>query len=162
MTVFNQEGQTVGLQINIAPTHVRKPTAIICDLDGTLAIHDGRKPYDYDKCDTDLVNAPVLMVLEAMMDSDLVDFVVFVSGREDSCREKTEQWLRERCGFYSPHLFMRKAKDYRKDYVVKEEIYREFIEPYYRVLFALDDRDQVVKLWRSLGLTCFQVAEGKF
>ena len=32
----------------------------------------------------------------------------------------------------------------------------------YNVHFVLDDRQQVVDMWRSLGLTVFQVAEGDF
>ncbi|MDJ0647343.1 MAG: hypothetical protein QNJ60_01435 [Xenococcaceae cyanobacterium MO_188.B19] len=32
----------------------------------------------------------------------------------------------------------------------------------FRCLFILDDRQQVVDMWRSLGLTVFQVAEGDF
>ena len=33
----------------------------------------------------------------------------------------------------------------------------------YDVAGVLDDRDQVVKMWRNeLGLTCLQVAEGNF
>jgi hypothetical protein len=30
------------------------------------------------------------------------------------------------------------------------------------VVAVFDDRDQVVRMWRSLGLTVFQVAEGNF
>ena len=30
------------------------------------------------------------------------------------------------------------------------------------ILFVLDDRSQVVKMWRELGLTCLQVADGNF
>ena len=30
------------------------------------------------------------------------------------------------------------------------------------VFLVVDDRDRVVKLWRSLGLTTFQVADGDF
>ena len=32
----------------------------------------------------------------------------------------------------------------------------------YNVLGVFDDRDQVVSVWRSLGLTCFQVNWGNF
>lgn len=32
----------------------------------------------------------------------------------------------------------------------------------YDVRVVLDDRDSVVKMWRSLGLTCLQVALGEF
>lgn len=31
-----------------------------------------------------------------------------------------------------------------------------------RVEIVFDDRNSVVKMWRLLGLTCFQVAEGDF
>jgi hypothetical protein len=30
------------------------------------------------------------------------------------------------------------------------------------VQFVLDDRDQVVEMWRAMGLTCLQVAPGNF
>lgn len=57
---------------------------------------------------------------------------------------------------------MRKDGDFRKDSIVKEEIYREWIEPFHEVLFCIDDRKQVVDMWRSIGLTCLQCAEGNF
>lgn len=57
---------------------------------------------------------------------------------------------------------MRKTGDYRKDCIVKEEIYRKDIEPIYDILFCVDDRKQVVDAWRELGLTCLQCAEGNF
>ena len=38
----------------------------------------------------------------------------------------------------------------------------EHIEPFYDVLCVLDDRDQVVRMWRHRGLTCLQVAPGNF
>ena len=145
---------------------MRKPIVVICDLDGTLAIHDGRRPYEYEKCDTDLVNEPVLAVLEGLLLRDVFLQVIFVSGREDSAREKTEHWLWERCSFARPTLFMRKSGDGRRDVIVKEEIYREHIEPNYQVFLVLDDRNSaknpVVAMWRNLGLTCFQVAPGNF
>ena len=59
-------------------------------------------------------------------------------------------------------LLMRKDNDDRKDSIVKKEIYDNEILGKYNVLFVLDDRDQVVKLWRSLGLVCLQVANGDF
>ena len=59
-------------------------------------------------------------------------------------------------------LFMRKTDDFRKDAIVKEEIYQGEIEGKYNVLCVLDDRNQVVEFWRSKGLSCFQVAEGNF
>jgi len=57
---------------------------------------------------------------------------------------------------------MRKSKDNRKDSIVKEEIYRKHIFPFYYIQFVLDDRNQVVDHLRELGLTVFQVAPGNF
>jgi hypothetical protein len=56
---------------------------------------------------------------------------------------------------------MRKDGDFRADYIVKQEILDAHI-PKDRVLFVLDDRQQVVDMWRRNGLMCFQVAEGNF
>ncbi|KAB1900519.1 5'-hydroxyl kinase, partial [Micromonospora sp. AMSO31t] len=36
------------------------------------------------------------------------------------------------------------------------------IKDRYRVVGVFDDRQQVVRMWRSLDLTVFQVAEGDF
>jgi hypothetical protein len=57
---------------------------------------------------------------------------------------------------------MRKTDDNRKDCIVKKEIYETFIKDKYNVLFVMDDRNQVVNMWREQGLTCFQVADGNF
>jgi hypothetical protein len=57
---------------------------------------------------------------------------------------------------------MRKYGDYRKDYVVKREIYEQLIAPDYDILCVLDDRNSVVDMWREIGLTCLQVAPGDF
>lgn len=135
------------------------PLAIICDLDGTLALHQDRGPFDYHKVDTDKVNSPVYEILSAM--SVCGRHIVYLSGREDVAREKTESWLKTN-GCPNGPLFMRAAKDFRKDSIVKYELFDQHIRPYYRVEFVLDDRDQVVKMWRDLGLTCLQVNYGNF
>ena len=57
---------------------------------------------------------------------------------------------------------MRKEKDYRQDAIIKQEIYENEIEGKYNIHFVLDDRDQVVAMWRKKGLTCLQVDYGDF
>jgi hypothetical protein len=55
---------------------------------------------------------------------------------------------------------MRAASDFTPD----EELKRQWIEEYKleHILCIFDDRKKVVDMWRSLGLTCFQVAPGDF
>lgn len=136
------------------------PTAIICDLDGTLAIHNGRSPYDTARCEEDLLNDPVHSILTVYEVEGLAE-IIFVSGREDQFRPQTERWLKK-FGYTGNKLFMRETGDYKNDTLVKNEIFDREIRGKFNVLFVLDDRDRVVKRWRELGLTCLQVAEGAF
>lgn len=139
--------------------------AIICDLDGTLCLPNGRPVYDRDY-ENDPENKPVFDLLQRI---DSCNFdgigewteILFVSGRKDNFKEVTRKWLNDR-GFEIYPLFMRKEGDYRKDSIVKKEIYEEHIKDRFRIDFVLDDRNQVVEMWREMGLTCFQVAEGDF
>ena len=60
-------------------------------------------------------------------------------------------------------LHMRAADDYRKDDEVKFELYKENVDDKYFIHYVLDDRNQVVDMWRDkCNLTCFQVAPGDF
>lgn len=133
---------------------------IICDLDGTLCLFPGKNPYERD-FENDIVNPAVHGIIdqETQMNSD-VD-LLFFSGRADRFRKQTQDFL-SRHHIYNYKLFMRGNRDERKDSVVKLDMYNENVKDKYNVKFVLDDRDQVVSLWRSLGLTCFQVAEGNF
>jgi len=143
--------------------------AIICDLDGTLALkHKDRDWYDSSTCDLDNINKPVQLVLNMAKFYNLGSLlfeIIFVSGRQEKDREPTQKFL-EKYGFDEHPLFMRQTGDFRSDVDVKRELYQENIEDKYDILFVLDDRNSekypVVPMWRELGLTCFQVAEGNF
>lgn len=135
------------------------PKAVICDLDGTLALHNGRDPYDASTCDQDLVNQPVA---EAIWKYGRDDYeILFTSGREEQFRPQTMKFL-ARAGMPRYQLFMRKTGDHRKDHVVKNELYWEFIDKNYNVEAVFDDRQRVVDMWRDMGFTVFQVADGNF
>ncbi len=143
------------------------PHAVIIDLDGTLCIHNGRSPFEYDKCDTDLVNESVRRILGSIIYEwnigGVKTKIIFLSGREDSCKDKTIKWLQEKAGIDMNYdLYMRKTSDNRKDCIVKREIFDAEIKDKYYIEFILDDRNQVVDMWREMGLTCLQVAEGNF
>ncbi|MGH2608381.1 MAG: AAA family ATPase, partial [Tepidiformaceae bacterium] len=134
------------------------PAAVLCDLDGTLALLNGRNPYDAATCEQDLLNPAVAGIIRALPADTCL---VLVSGREDRHRPETERWLAAH-GIAYDRLHMRATGDTRRDALIKEEIFEAHIRPNYRVHFVLDDRDQVVAMWRALGLTCLQVAEGDF
>ena len=48
------------------------------------------------------------------------------------------------------------------DEVLKKAMLDEFMEDIEEVYLVVGDRDKVVKMWRSLGLNTWQVAEGNF
>jgi predicted kinase len=146
-----------------APQHdAQLLDAIIVDMDGTLAIMGDRSPYDMSGlCINDQVNEPVARVLRREHGNFYPPNILVCSGRHEANRSATEQWLR-RHEIPFTELWMRPDDDNRKDAILKREIYDEHIRGRYNVLYVLDDRDQVVELWRSLGLSCWQVAPGAF
>ncbi len=155
----------------IAYEHDAKlPSAILCDLDGTLAIINDRSPYDATNCDIkDLPNWPVIKTVMAMHASGVR--IVFMSGRDVQYRPETVRFIEKYCrngdDVIPYELHMRgeadlTKRDSRKDSIIKEELFVNNIAGKYNVLFVLDDRNQVVCMWRQIGLTVFQVAEGNF
>lgn len=133
--------------------------AVICDLDGTLAIHQGRDPYDTSRCGEDACNVNIATLLDSYQ--KLGVSIILVTGRDEKFREQTRDWLYR---FQIPYnfLFMRPAGDLRRDDIVKAELFDQYIRDDFHVLFALDDRDRVVNMWRSINLMTWQVAEGDF
>lgn len=142
------------------PQNEALPKAIMCDLDGTLALLNGRSPYDATQCDKDLLNVPVANTLKNY--AKLGYTIILLSGRKDSSRTLTENWLQQHNISYNI-LLMRSANDNRKDAIIKKEIFDANILGKYYIEFVLDDRDQVVDMWRQeLRLACFQVYYGNF
>lgn len=130
-------------------------TAVIVDLDGTLALMVNRGPFDASKCETDEVNEVVRGIIVHH------DHVVLMSGRSGEFREHTQRWLLANNIRYD-ELHMRAEGDQRKDSIVKRELFDAHIRGRWNVSFVLDDRQQVVDMWRGLGLVCLQVAPGDF
>jgi hypothetical protein len=161
---------------------------IICDLDGTLANCDHRRHLvekfhpdgtknrhrDYEAfylaCGEDSVHEAVHKLLVNMcgwnMNYEYRQYeVVFVTGRPERTRALTERWLESNTDCpafgYGLQLYMRPDGDTRPDYVVKQEILDTKLDKD-RILLCLDDRQQVVDMWRTNGLVCMQVAKGDF
>jgi len=136
----------------------RLKDVVICDLDGTLALHNGRSPYDAAKCETDSLNMSLAIILSNFLSDDVPAEVIFLSGREETFREQTQRWLNKH-GFSQEKLLMRPAGDKRNDTIVKQELYEQHIKDRYNVIAVFDDRARVCRMWHSLGLPLYRVGD---
>lgn len=137
------------------------PQAVLCDIDGTLALKaDSRGPYDFERCGEDQLNEPVRHVLRAIR-HHTGEHIVLLSGRGEEYRGPTEAWL-DRYAVPYDELWMRPARDLRRDDIVKAELFDRHVRHRFTVRLSLDDRDRVVALWRRMGLPTWQVNYGNF
>jgi predicted kinase len=138
--------------------------AIICDVDGTLALHAYRSPYDYWECESDELNENVYNLLSRLQSVDPEMKTIVVTGRENLKNEEqatisdlTQRWLTDGGVIYD-EFYIREEGDHRPDHVVKKEIYEKYIKDSYNVLYVVDDRKQVVDMWREQGLFVLDIA----
>lgn len=136
------------------------PPVVLVDIDGTVALMGHRSPYAWDRVGADEPNPAVITAVRAMHAAGHA--IVFCTGRDEACRAETEAWLELFVDVPYEGLFMRPEGDSRKDSIVKREIFDREVKDRWRVVGVFDDRQQVVRMWRQLGLTVFQVAEGDF
>ena len=147
----------------------------IFDLDGTLALCDHRRHFVenranrwdefYAACVDDTPNHAVIGVMRAL---ELCNAEIYIfSGRSDAVFDETIDWLNKHVS-RTPHnnfwnLTMRKKGNFTADDVLKKKWYDELSQyDKDRLVATFDDRDRIVAMWRSLGITCFQVAPGNF
>jgi predicted kinase len=136
------------------------PSAVMCDIDGTLALMGDRGPYDFARCGEDRLNESVRRALVSFrLAND--DHIVLLSGRGDDFRAETEAWLSRHAVPYD-ELWMRAAGDGRRDDIAKAELFDAHVRNRFNVRVSLDDRDRVVALWRRMGLPTWQVNYGNF
>lgn len=137
----------------------------LVDLDGTVALRDETDPdvrrfFDWHRVGEDSPNPPVISVVRALARAG--HRIIYVSGRSEAARSATGVWIAEHIGVPGEALLMRAAGDARPDQVVKRKLYERHVAPHYTVTAVLDDRAKVVAMWRRLGLTVLQVADGDF
>lgn len=160
--------------------------AYIFDIDGTLADCSQRLHFilpkekdltgdiDLDKiapdwesfykdCVNDKPIQPVLLLALDLIKSG--QKIIFLTGRPCKYMNETLQWLQKYIDKDIKGLWMRKNDDHRPDYIIKKEIYETHIKPNLKnecIYGVFEDRKQCVDMWRSLGLTCYQVADGNY
>ncbi|MFF5211878.1 hypothetical protein [Streptosporangium sp. NPDC000396] len=133
----------------------------IVDIEGTLALRGDRGPYEWDRVGEDLPNPPVVAIVRALILAGHP--IAYVSGRIERTRRVTERWLRAHVGHFdaAEGLWLRQNGDRRPDTVWKAEVYREHFA-HREVAAVIEDWARVVAMWRALGLTVVQVAEGNY
>jgi FMN phosphatase YigB (HAD superfamily) len=143
---------------------------VLFDLDGTIAdIKHRRKFLEQSSPDwksfnklmgNDKPNLPLVELYKTLWESCKYELII-LTGRHEEYRKLTEQWLTWNEIPFSK-LIMRADKDFRADHIVKEEMLSFLRSSGNEILFVVDDRQQVVDMWRRNGVICLQCDEGKF
>ena len=151
-----------------------KKNTIIFDLDGTLANIDKRKElatksngkldwdvfFDSSNIKLDVPNEPVVKMAQMFAENGF-NIVIF-SGRTDRTKYSTRSWLtHNRVPFQKLVMRDSNASHFVPDEILKKDMLDKYAD-IDDVFLVVDDRNKVVDMWRSLGLTVFQVAEGDF
>jgi hypothetical protein len=129
--------------------------AIITDLDGTLFHMNGREFSEWSEVGTDIANPIIKGIVN--LEAQNGTYIFATSGRDDECATPTAFSLHENDIHYD-ELLMRDHRDPRPDIMVKYDLFMKHIFGKKFVKYVLDDRQQVVDLWRKLGIVCLQVA----
>jgi hypothetical protein len=145
--------------------HAGKSPAIIFDRDGTLAsvelarahVTDGRDDWAQFNAAM-LFDAPVPRIAALFQAVRPGIDKIITSGRDGSLRPRMIWWLHKH-DIVPARLLMRTPKDNRRDSTVKLEILQDKILPTHDVLFVVDDRPQVVQMWRDQGFDVMAVQD---
>lgn len=148
------------------------PEAYLVDIDGTVAHghfeeesenhRDGkrRRAFDWDRVGEDDPALNVIQTINSLREAG--ERIIFMSARKDICFEETYAWITEHFGWEPEHLYMRRTDDNRPDNETKSEMFDTHIRGKFNIIACFDDRDKVVKQYRDMGLTVYQVAYGDF
>lgn len=139
-------------------------STVIFDLDGTLCdithrlhhVQNGNKDWDafYAACDKDV---PKDNIIEMLCCLEECHNIIISSGRSENTRIQTEKWLNDNGVKYNKML-MRPDQCYIPDNALKKMwLDTGMFGPKEDILFVVEDRDRMVQMWRSVGLTCLQV-----
>ena len=158
---FNRISKTPKIYKSDAGWKKELSNIAVFDIDGTLSHMNGKRgPFEWDRVDRDDVDPYLVRMVK--IHKSYGDTIVILSGRDGSCEELTKEWLTF-YGIDHDLVLMRNPGDFRKDSVVKREIYQESLIGKYNIVAIYDDRQQVVdELRENLGLKVFQVEPHKF
>lgn len=133
--------------------------AVICDLDGTLALHQGRDPFDWARIPEDAIDPRLEQILKDYCYQGVA--IIFVTGRPERARAATEKWLFDH-ELYSYKLYMRANNDFSHSDDYKRKVYNDHIKGDYDVYCVFEDSNKCVKMWREEGLLTCQVENSDY
>ena len=133
--------------------------AVMCDLDGTLALHQGRDPFDWASIPEDAIDPRLEHILKDYCCQGVA--IIFVTGRPERARAATEKWLFDH-DLYSYKLYMRADNDFSHGDDYKRKVYNERIKGDYNVYCVFEDSNKCVKMWREEGLLTCQVENSDY
>lgn len=129
---------------------IQKPTAVIFDVDGTLADMDGKRgPFEWSKVGDDIPRQLVIDMANAYYEQG--HEIIVLSGRDSVCYDLTYEWLRAWDVPFGA-LYMRAEGDQRKDSEIKEELFWTNDIQKYNIVACVDDRPQMIRLWHELQI----------
>lgn len=110
----------------------------------------------YEACDRDIVIDPVKQLWDDQVELDVTENFYIWSGRCESFREETEEWLEDNLFYFrSDQLKMRPLGDSTPDDELKERWLNEAIAQGEHISYVFDDSPKVVRMWRSRGIFVF-------
>jgi hypothetical protein len=84
--------------------------------------------------------------------------ILFCTGRSETYRPETTHWLQKHEVPFT-WIIMRRKDDYRPDVIVKREMLDDIRAGGLQPLFAIEDKTDIVKMWRMNDLPCLQVED---
>ena len=146
----------------IEPNQLTGNDYLIVDIDGTLSSSNHRDIFDPkpEQIILDKVIQPTGEIVKLIANTSDKLNVIFLSGRSDKFFDVTLEWLVKKVGIINPTLHMRKEGDYRKDWIIKEEIVKNKLEGL-NIIGVIDDRQQMLDYWTNKGYFLFDVGQSK-
>ena len=135
----------------------------VFDLDDTLAdnghrmhlLRSGNWDLYYAQCKHDPVIVHVAEIANALHAFGYA--IVIISGRSESTRADTDEWLEKGLKCFVEKVYLRPEGDFRPNSVVKLEALARLRAEGYEPLMAFDDQPATCEMWRSAGVPCAQV-----
>ena len=147
-------------------TYKYEQLCVICDIDGTLSdmkhrlyyLQKGIRDYDtfYELCHLDKPIVPVCKMVRNLMGRANV---IFVTGRPETVREKTEKWLTNQG--LKGRLIMRQPLDMRKAYDHKLDVLKALRAEGLNPTLAIEDEPACAEMWTRNGVVCLQAPRSR-